>query len=204
MEIARGAEAILIKEGNKLIKKRLSKNYRIKEIDSKLIKSRTRQEARLLEKLKDEIKVPNILNVDEKNNVIEMEFIEGKKLSEHFDSLNKKEQNKVWRLIGKEVALMHNENVIHGDLTTSNMILKDDQVYLIDFGLGYVNDKVEPKAVDLHLLTQAFESKHYKYFEDSVKIIFKEYKKYIKDSENIFERLTKFEKMGRYKIKKKQ
>ena len=204
MEIARGAEAILIKEGNKLIKKRLSKNYRIKEIDSKLIKSRTRQEARLLEKLKDEIKVPNILNVDEKNNVIEMEFIEGKKLSEHFDSLNKKEQNKVCRLIGKEVALMHNENVIHGDLTTSNMILKDDQVYLIDFGLGYVNDKVEPKAVDLHLLTQAFESKHYKYFEDSVKIIFKEYKKYIKDSENIFERLTNVEKRGRYKIKKKQ
>lgn len=43
MEIARGAEAILIKEGNKLIKKRLSKNYRIKEIDSKLIKSRTRR-----------------------------------------------------------------------------------------------------------------------------------------------------------------
>jgi len=168
MEIGRGAEAVLIKEGNSLIKKRLSKGYRIKEIDSRLLKTRTKQEARLLERVHGRIKVPKILYVNNEENTIAMEFIDGKKLADYFDSFNRKEQEKICKLIGKEIALMHNEDVIHGDLTTSNMILKNENVYLIDFGLGYVDDKIEPRAVDLHLLTQAFESKHYKFFKESI------------------------------------
>lgn len=203
MEIARGAEAVLIKEGNNLIKKRLSKSYRIPEIDSKLLKTRTKQEARLLERLQGKIKVPKILYINNEENTITMEFIDGKKLADHFDSLDKKEQHKVCKLIGKEVATMHNEDIIHGDLTTSNMILKDENVYIIDFGLGYLDIKVEPKAVDLHLLIQAFESKHYRFFEDAIKIILDEYKKHAKNSKEIFDRLESVEKRGRYKTKKK-
>jgi len=55
---------------------------------------------------------------------------------------------------------LHDANIIHGDLTTSNMILKDGKLFLIDFGLGFYSDKVEHKAVDLFLLKQALESKH--------------------------------------------
>lgn len=53
-----------------------------------------------------------------------------------------------------------NSGVIHGDLTTSNMIYKDDQIYLIDFGLSYVKTSIEDRAVDLYVLERAFISTH--------------------------------------------
>jgi TP53 regulating kinase-like protein len=52
------------------------------------------------------------------------------------------------------------EGVIHGDLTTSNMIYKDGQIYLIDFGLSYVKNSIEDRAVDLYVLERAFISTH--------------------------------------------
>jgi Kae1-associated kinase Bud32 len=80
------------------------------------------------------------------------------------------------------------------------MILKDNKVYFIDFGLGFVSLKIEDKAVDLHLLKQALESKHYKVFEDCFNSILKGYKKSV-NYEDVMERLKKVEKRGRYKRK---
>jgi len=82
------------------------------------------------------------------------------------------------------------------------MILKDDKVYFIDFGLGFINDKAEHKAVDLHLLKQALESKHYRHFESCFKDVIDSYCKNINDKTSILERLDKVEKRGRYKNKK--
>ena len=49
-------------------------------------------------------------------------------------------------------------------------ILKNGKVYFIDFGLGFFSNKTEDKAVDLHLLKQALESKHYQIFENDISI----------------------------------
>lgn len=72
----------------------------------------------------------------------------------------------VMRMIGSEIAKMHRADVIHGDLTTSNMLLrrpnppKGLQLVLIDFGLAYTSALVEDKAVDLYVLERAFASTH--------------------------------------------
>jgi len=198
MEIARGAEAVIIKEKGIVLKKRLPKSYRIKEIDNKLLKTRTKKESNILKKLQNIIPVPKILETNYKTHIISMEFIDGKKLSDNFDKFPKEKRKKVARAIGKQIAEMHNQHIIHGDLTTSNMILKN-KLYFIDFGLGYVHENIEHKAVDLHLLRQAFESKHYKHAEESLKIILKEYKKHSKQGEQILKRLTSVERRGRYK-----
>jgi Kae1-associated kinase Bud32 len=94
---------------------------------------------------------------------------------------------------------MHDKDIIHGDLTTSNMILKE-KVYFIDFGLGFNSTRIEDKAVDLHLLRQAFESKHYKHFEEFFKEVLEGYK-LSKNWKEVLNRLEKVEMRGRYKRK---
>ena len=194
--IARGAEAILIKEGNYLIKERIKKSYRIDEIDFKLRKYRTRSEAKLLSKVENS---PEVFDVDEKNMKIKMEFIDGKLIKDILDGMHSDKRNLILREIGGKIAKMHDSDIIHGDLTTSNMILKE-KVYFIDFGLGFVSNKIEDKAVDLHLLRQALESKHYKHFEESFKEILEGYK-ISKNFKEVIQRLEKVEKRGRYKNK---
>ena len=109
---------------------------------------------------------------------------------------------KISKEIGETLTKLHNQDIIHGDLTTSNMILsnKNNKLYLIDFGLGFHSYKIEDKAVDLHLLKQALEAKHYKIAEECITIILKNYKpdKY----KLILERIPVIESRGRYKTKK--
>lgn len=195
--IAQGAEALLIREGNKLIKKRIRKNYRLKEIDERIRQFRTRREAKLLGKLDF---VPKVLKIDDKNCAIEMEFIDGKLVKDILDGLSKGEKKKICMEIGKKIAKLHDLDIIHGDLTTSNFIFKDEKVFFIDFGLGFVSKKVEDKAVDLHLLKQALESKHYRHFEECFKFVLEGYKK-VGNYNDVIKRLEKVESRGRYKGK---
>ena len=198
--LARGAEALLFLENNNIIKERIKKNYRIDPLDNKIRKSTTRQEVRLLEKASALIPVPKIISFDENSFKIIMEFIEGKKLSEELDSFTDLKREEVCKQIGRQTAILHNNDIIHGDLTTSNMILSS-KLYFIDFGLGCISTKIEDKAVDLHLLKQALESKHYRHFRDSFNFVLEGYRELSNNYKEIIERLDKVEKRGRYKTK---
>ena len=194
--VAQGAEAILYRENDFLIKERIKKSYRIDGIDIKLRKYRTKSEAKLLSKVENS---PEVFDVDEKSMKIKMEFIDGKLVKNILDDMNKNKRNLLLREIGGKIAKMHDDNIIHGDLTTSNMILKN-KIYFIDFGLGFVSNKIEDKAVDLHLLRQALESKHYRHFEESFKEVLEGYK-LSKNWKEVLNRLEKVERRGRYKNK---
>ena len=195
MKLSQGAEAIIYKEEGKIIKDRIKKDYRIKEIDEKLRKYRTRREAKIMDRLKTmNFPAPRLIKVDEKNNIIKMEEIKGDKVR---DILEMSDYKRLSREIGEKIAVLHNHNIIHGDLTTSNMLL-NKEIYFIDFGLSFFSDKVEDKAVDLHLLKQALESKHYKIFEECFKAALEGYKK-SDNYEEIMKRFQIVEKRGRYK-----
>jgi len=195
--IGHGAEAKIILSDNLIIKDRISKSYRIKEIDDKIRKQRTKAEKKLLEKASKIINAPNPFPLEEFNK-IKMPFIEGKKLSEHLDSFPLSRQKEICKSVGESIAKLHEADIIHGDLTTSNMILVKDKIFLIDFGLGYISRKIEDKAVDLHLLKQALEAKHFKNWKELFEAVEKGYKNY-KESEKVLERLNVVEKRGRYK-----
>ncbi len=224
-----GAEAIIsLDENNHIIKNRIKKSYRLSVLDEKLRSSRTRAEVKIINKLSKLINVPKIIKTD--NNKIIMDYIEGKKLSDFLEKLNWK---KICKQLGEVITKLHNNNIIHGDLTTSNMIYVEDlkkasttytsknleinninnknkitaehgkknnfKIYLIDFGLGFHSHKIEDKAVDLHLLKQALEAKHFKIASEAIKIILDNYKA---DNYNlIIEQLKKVESRGRYKDK---
>ncbi len=198
-----GAEALIILDGNRVIKRRIKKSYRLPQIDGEIRKLRTRSEAKLLLKASQVIDIPEIKNVDEENREISMEFLDGKKLSEHLDSFSMENQKKVCRIIGENIAKIHDSDIIHGDLTTSNMIVVKDngtstKVFFIDFGLGFSSHKTEDKAVDLHLLRQALEARHFKNWQD----LFAEVKSGYASSKNsslVLEQFKKVEARGRYK-----
>ncbi|MEK6835582.1 MAG: KEOPS complex kinase/ATPase Bud32 [Nanoarchaeota archaeon] len=192
--IKQGAEAILKLDKNRLIKERIVKNYRIKQIDEKLRKFRTKRESNLLRKA-NFVNVPKIFDVDEHKMLIKMEFIRGELLK---DSLKNKSKLKLAEEIGREIAKLHNNNIIHGDLTTTNIIIKNNKPYFIDFGLGFISNKVEDKAVDLYLLKQALKSSFPLIAEEVFSKILQGYKQN-KQYNEIINRLKKVEKRGRYK-----
>ncbi len=195
--IQRGAEAVLIRKGDLLLKRRISKGYRIKELDEKLRKARTKREAGLLEKASKLISVPEIKKVSN-DYEIDMEFINGLKLSESLDNL--KNWQEICEQVGDNIAKLHDNGIIHGDLTTSNMIFneRENKVYFVDFGLGFYSNRIEDKAVDLHLIKEALEAKHFSKWQDYFKAILKGYE-ISRNYKETIERLKKVEARGRYK-----
>jgi len=194
--IAQGAEAHILLKENTVIKRRIKKSYRFSILDEKIRISRTRRESKLLEKASRLIPIPSLTNTNEISKEIEMQYIKGKKLSEHFDSLKNRIQ--IATLIGKQIALLHDSDIIHGDLTTSNMILSNKKLYFIDFGLGFISNKIEDKAVDLHLIKQALEAKHFKHYNSLFSAILKGYNS-SPNAKLVLSRLQKVESRGRYK-----
>lgn len=193
--IAQGAEAVIELDGNTIIKNRIPKGYRIKELDEKIRKQRTKKEANLLERAGKIINTPKVLKVEKFQ--IYQEFIDGDKLSQTLNSYPEKKQFDTMKQLGKEVAKIHENDIIHGDLTTSNTILKEKKIYVIDFGLGTTSKRIEDKAVDLHLIKQALEAKHYMNWEKLFENFIKGYD--WKESERVLEQLKKVEARGRYK-----
>ena len=193
-----GAEAHILKTKSGIIKRRIKKNYRFEDIDNKIRKSRTRREAKIINKISKKIPVPEIIKVDETKKEILMTFIKGDKLSEKLNTL--KDNLKICQTIGKNISTLHDSDIIHGDLTTSNMIYNktERKVYFIDFGLSYTSSRIEDKAVDIHLIKEALNAKHFPQSEKFFSSILKGYKS-SENSKKVLEQLKKVESRGRYK-----
>jgi len=192
--LGNGAEAIITKAGDEVTKTRPKKAYRHPDLDLKLRKRRTRKEAKVLAQLKGwNVAGPDLIRVDEKEAIIAMSYVEGDKLRDVLeDDISLASQ------VGILVARLHDHDLIHGDLTTSNMIFAPgNEVTLIDFGLAYTSTRVEDKAVDLHLFKQALESKHHRVAAKAWQAFLDSYSP--QKRTQILERLEAVEKRGRNK-----
>jgi Kae1-associated kinase Bud32 len=186
--IAQGAEAKIYEKENFILKHRIKKSYRLPEIDLKLRKKRTRWEARLLNLAsRAGVPVPKVLNSDEKTMKLELEKISGQKVRDVL-------KPEMCKTIGKELLKLHKANIVHGDLTTSNMILRNSEVVLIDFGLAQYSEKIEDKAVDLHLFKECLKSKHFDIWQSCWKNFLQTY-----ENKATLNRLKKVELRGKYK-----
>ncbi len=194
MIIARGAEAVIKKEDNFIVKERIKKGYRINELDEKIRRKRTKLEAKIMREVRRiGINVPKI--IEESDFSIKMEYIDGKILR------NVEINEKIVKEIAKIVAILHQNNIIHGDLTTSNFILKNDKIYLIDFGLSKFSRKIEDKAEDLLVLFYTLKGVHYEVFENYWKLFEEEYCKNYSEGKKVIERMYEILKRGRYIIR---
>ncbi|MBN2454254.1 Kae1-associated serine/threonine protein kinase [Candidatus Woesearchaeota archaeon] len=195
MQIAQGAEAVVYEEKGRIVKVRKKKGYRLPELDASLRKSRTRRENKIFEKLQELGFVPKLIGSSDKSMKIEMERIKGKQLR---DTLTKANCRKLCREAGEKIGMMHDKGIIHGDLTTSNMIF-DGKVKFIDFGLSFFSERAEDKAVDLHVLKETLKARHNGIWKACFDSVIKGYKG--KNKEEVMKRLDAVEARGRYKGK---
>ena len=210
--LKKGAEASLYLadwQGRRVvIKARLPKKYRPAELDEKIRGYRTVHEPQLMHEAKKAgVPTPTIFLVDVKNAAITMEFVEGKQVKQLLGNISKKERQELCVKIGELIGKMHKHGVIHGDLTTSNMILgAEGKIFLVDFGLGEKNTELEARGVDLHLMKRALQSTHYQFAEDCFKHVLKGYSSVLggEAAEKVFEKIREIERRGRYVDERKQ
>jgi TP53 regulating kinase-like protein len=204
--LKKGAEASLYLTnwyGKKAITKiRTPKKYRPYSLDQQIRNYRTIHESQLLHQAKTAgVTTPLVYRVNVSEATIIMEYIEGIQVKHHLNKASKIEQKEICLKIGELIGKLHKKNLIHGDLTTSNMILdKQGRIFLIDFGLGEKSVEIEAKGVDLHLLKRALQSTHFAFWESCFKDIFMSYRLALgaEVAEKVYEKTCEIEKRGRY------
>ncbi len=181
-----------------IVKHRFSKKYRNSQIDNLLRKNRTIQEVRLLQTAKKlGVNVPYVFDVDKFEWKIVMEYLFGDPLRVYIKH-NKSELANLFFKLGEMIGLLHQNDIIHGDLTTSNIILIENELWLIDFGLGYISNSIEDKAVDILVLKHTLESSHTACARNCFNAFLQGYKNYT-SSASIIKRLDVVEGRVRYK-----
>lgn len=174
-----------------VIKHRFSKKYRHQLLDRKLTKERTKRERKMIEKIhsKSQLLGPYMPKVvwSNEDTIIMTEIAQCETLFDFIEreSPSSSRVDNVAPIIGMCIAELHNIGIIHGDLTTANLVLvpkkrnsspegfapskrsKQDSIeesfiiIPIDFGLSTGSEHPEEKAVDLYVLERALLSTHF-------------------------------------------
>lgn len=211
MLIKKGAEASLYlmnwQERKVIAKKRLPKKYRPSSLDEQIRTYRTVHEPLLMHEAKQAgVPTPIIYQVNVKEAIIIMEFIEGKQVKESLSSQSEKERKSICFEVGKSIGKLHKFGIVHGDLTTSNMILDSGgKIVFVDFGLGEKTNELEAKAVDLHLMKRALQSTHFRFAEVCFNTVMEGYSSVlgVEKSKDVLKKIGEIERRGRYVTERK-
>lgn len=185
-----------------IIKRRLPKKYRLPELDEEIKARRTIHEPKLIHEAKKAgVPTPTIFLVDVKHDTIIMEFIDGKLLKNLLWKVSVSERKHLCCEIGRLIGRLHRHGLVHGDLTTSNMILNPEgKIYFLDFGLGEKSKELEARGVDLHLMKRALQSTHFRFARECFKSLIEGYSETM-DSEtvrDVLDKIKEIERRGRY------
>ncbi len=155
-----------------VFKRRHPKGYRIEELEATITKARMRNEARLIRRARAAgVAVPSVLAVDPATQTLVLEYLGPNALRSTYDSLPPATRRRVAREAGRAAGRLHRAGVAHGDLTTSNMIVRGGRVHLIDFSLGRVVDDIEDLAVDLKAFKDSFSATHVDHSRDFLLVL---------------------------------
>ncbi len=186
----RGAEAVVLIDDEKVIKTRIKKDYRFKDLDDRLRSERTKAEAKIMSEAR-KLGIPTPIIYDVGRFELVMESIKGPALKEVID------EEKTMKA-GVIVGRLHSGGIIHGDLTTSNMLVHGEKIYLIDFGLSFWDETLESRGVDVHVFYQTLISSH-KEHERLMAAFAEGYRSSFKGADDVLERVREIEYRGRYK-----
>jgi len=202
--LGKGAEAVVTLDHGVVVKERIKKGYRHQALDHALRKNRTSVEASLLLKARRAgVHVPALIQKKEYSLV--MELLKGDLLKKVLDAKEHEKNNnafltRIGAMIGEGLCKLHENNVVHGDLTTSNLIFDGEHVYFFDFGLGSHSRRVEDMATDLRTFKQSLESAHHKHANKIFNALLKAYTEHNSDlGKKVLTRFNKIEQRGRYK-----
>ena len=179
-------------------KHRVPKGYRLSELDNALRIVRTKKEAKLISDARRlGVSTPIIYDIDLEEHKIIMEYIDGPRVKDILSELDTDARREIFNKIGRDIGILHKNNIVHGDLTTSNILKRGDKLYFIDFSLGEVSEDIEAKGVDMHLLMEAFESTHPELM-DEFQYIIDGYKTEFSRAGEVVTKIQEIIKRGRY------
>jgi len=202
----KGAEASLYVadwHGKKVVmKKRLPKKYRLQQLDEQIRRYRTVHEPQLMHEAKKAgVSTPTIFLVDINDAMIVMEFIDGKQVKQLLSEISSLKRRKLCFELGELVGKLHRHGIVHGDLTTSNMIQNPEgKLFFVDFGLGEKTKELEARGVDLHLMRRALQSVHFRFAEECFSSVMEGYSAVLDTDtvKNVLDKIKEIEKRGRY------
>ncbi len=182
---------------NSILKIRKKKDYRVHSLDTRIRTLRTIREAKMISEVKSfGITTPLVYFVDEKKCKIYLQFIKGRLIRD----IPAKQIVKTCGEIGKIVGILHRNGVMHGDLTTSNFILSQKGLTILDFGLSQKTDKIDDFAIDLRLFKEVLNSAHAQIVDNAWTLFIQGYQKILGKNmtEKIINQVLVIEKRGRY------
>ncbi len=146
------------------------------------------------------VPTPAVYAIDRTNHTLLIEYIEGRQLKELVNIVPITTVQELCYSFGGLIALLHQGDVVHGDPTTSNVIVDNNsKLWLVDFGLSEMNATVEMKGVDLHLIQRAFESTHWNLQEIMLEKTLDGYTDVMGDgAKDILSRMSEIRERGRY------
>jgi TP53 regulating kinase-like protein len=209
--IKKGAEASIYLSdwhGRRVVmKKRFPKKYRPPRLDEQIRMYRTVHEPQLMHEAKKAgVPTPVIFLIDKRNATVVMEFIAGKQLKQLLNEVETAEKRRLCLRVGELIGRLHTHGIIHGDLTTSNMILNSEaKIFFVDFGLGEKSKELESRGVDLHLMKRALQSTHFRFAEECFDAIIRGYSEIVDADtvKNALNKIGEIERRGRYVAERK-
>ena len=133
--------------------------------------------------------------------------MEGKQVKQMLDAAPEAQRHELCTRIGELIAKLHGQSIVHGDLTTSNMILtREGRIFLVDFGLGDKTEELEAQGVDIHLLRRALQSTHFQIADECIRFVLEGYGKVAgaEATASVLEKVREIEKRGRYVAERQQ
>jgi TP53 regulating kinase-like protein len=163
--IYRGAEADIIRgtwQGlDAVYKVRKPLAYRLPVLDEAIRHHRTVREAEMMHSAKQAgVTSPRVYYVDPPAATLVMEYAEGKRVKDMVDRLPADEVAEIFSSLGRYAAKLHSSGVVHGDLTTANLVRRNGDLVFLDFGLSSHSSKAEDHAVDLRLIKETVMGAH--------------------------------------------
>ena len=201
----RGAEADLFRgswEGlDAVFKVRKRLPYRLRELDDVIRRQRTIHESEMIGLAKGAgINAPRLYFIDPPSSTIVMGFIQGDRLKDVVPGMGPDGLQSFFRLLGRDIARLHASGIMHGDLTTANIVRKGGELFFLDFGLSIHSDRVEDHAVDLRLIKETLSGAHSKVAQAAMNHLLEGYRDGVGAARArlVQKQLTSIERRGRY------
>ncbi len=175
--------------------------YRLPVLDSEIRRQRTIHEAEMISSAKGAgIQTPYLFFVDPPGATLVMEYVEGGRMKDLVLSLPPEEAADLFEQLGADAARLHSAGIMHGDLTTANVVKRGEHLVFLDFGLSVHSTRVEDHAVDLRLIKETIVGAHSDVAEPALSSLFRGYTRVAGGdrARAVFKQLRAIERRGRY------
>jgi len=175
--------------------------YRLPVLDDSIRRQRTLHEADMIHQAKKAgVDAPYLYDVELPAATLVMEFVDGERVKDVLGSASREGLSAIFEEFGRDVAKLHSWGIMHGDLTTANVVRRNRHLVFIDFGLAVHTSRVEDHAVDLRLIKETLVGAHPEASAQALEALFTGYASGVGKgrSRAVLRQLQNIERRGRY------